>query len=110
MRLNTSSTSQRLFFTLLVGAALFCQGRAQSSTAQSLIKGRVLDPDRAAIAGAQIVASARDRSTNSSALSNRTGEFSLALSPGEYTLTVIAEGFNASSQTLFIKARASESI
>ncbi len=70
----------------------------------------MLDPNRAAIAGAQIIASPRNRSASSSALSNRTGEFSLALSPGEYTLTVTAEGFNAASQTLAIKPGASESM
>ncbi len=110
MLFNISSTSQRLVFAVLVGAAMFCQGRAQSASPQSLIRGRVLDPNRAAIAGAQIIASPRNRSASSSALSNRTGEFSLALSPGEYTLTVTAEGFNAASQTLAIKPGASESM
>src|SRR6266542_1420000 len=108
MLFNISSTSQRLVFAVLVGAAMFCQGRAQSASPQSLIRGRVLDPNRAAIAGAQIIASPRNRSASSSALSNRTGEFSLALSPGEYTLTVTAEGFNAASQTLAIKPGASD--
>src|SRR6266478_1359356 len=78
MRVNISAALQRLVFAVLVGAAIFCQARAQSATPQSLIMGRVLDPDRAAIAGAQIVASPRNRSPSSSALSNRTGEFSLA--------------------------------
>jgi len=110
MLFHISSTSQRLVFAVLVGAAMFCQGRAQSASPQSLIRGRVLDPNRAAIAGAQIIASPRNRSASSSALSNRTGEFSLALSPGEYTLTVTAEGFNAASQTLAIKPGASESM
>ncbi len=110
MLFHISSTSQRLVFAVLVGAAMFCQGRAQSAIPQSLIRGRVLDLDRAAIAGAQIIASPRNRSASSSALSNRTGEFSLALSPGEYTLTVTAEGFNAASQTLAIKPGASESM
>src|SRR6266498_524488 len=110
MLFNISSTSQRLVFAVLVGAAMFCQGRAQSASPQSLIRGRVLDLDRAAIAGAQIIASPRNRSASSSALSNSTGEFSLALSPGEYTLTVTAEGFNAASQTLAIKPGASESM
>jgi catecholate siderophore receptor len=58
--------------------------------------GRVLDAAGAPIEGAQIVANP----SNTSATSNKTGDFSLTLDPGAYTLKVAKEGFAGTSQTV----------
>jgi catecholate siderophore receptor len=60
----------------------------------------VLDPNRAAVAGARIVAEAKGRSANFSAVTDQNGEFSLALELGEYVLRVEASGFAESAQTV----------
>src|SRR4051794_18239032 len=62
------------------------------------IRGRVLDPARAPIGGAKITALHDGRSAVT--VSDRAGEFSLALDSGAYTLTVSASGFRDASKTI----------
>src|SRR6266436_5912099 len=95
-----------LFLFLIAFGALLCQ--AQISAKPSLIRGKVLDSNRAAIAGSRI--NARGSRSVFSAVTDSTGEFSLALAPGDYTLTVTAEGFAPSSRAVKIKPGASESL
>jgi catecholate siderophore receptor len=90
---------------LLAGVVL-CQ--AQAPIDRSSIHGKVMDPNRAAIAGARI--NAQGSHANFPAVSDANGDFSLALPPGEYTFTVIAEGFAASSRIVKIKPKTSESL
>jgi catecholate siderophore receptor len=66
---------------------------------QSQLRGKVLDPNRAAIEGVKITASKNGR-PDASTLSNDKGEFSLLLEPGEYTLKVSAAGFADASMTI----------
>lgn len=102
---------RRLLFNLrgllLIAAVVFCQ--AQVASAQSSIGGRVLDPNRAAIAGAKVTAESSGR-TVGSASTDRNGEFSLALEPGEYTLRVAADGFVNGSQPVDLNESHSESL
>lgn len=72
---------------------------AQVSTSKTLLRGKVLDPNRAAIPGADIWASAAGL-PSSSAVTDRNGEFSLMLEPGEYQLRANAEGFSEVSVKL----------
>ncbi|HLM24617.1 MAG TPA: TonB-dependent siderophore receptor [Pyrinomonadaceae bacterium] len=64
-----------------------------------LLFGKVVDPNRAAIAGADISASATGL-PSSSAVTDRNGEFSLMLEPGEYNVRVKADGFSESIQAI----------
>jgi catecholate siderophore receptor len=96
----------KLSFVCLVAGTPLCQ--AQAPFDRSSIHGKVLDPNRAAIAGARI--EARGSRANSQAVSDANGRFSLALAPGEYIFTVVAEGFAASSRTVKVKPAASESL
>ena len=58
------------------------------------LRGRVVDPVRAAIVGARVSAVAEGGTTPAaSAVSDEKGEFTLALVPGPYTITVSSEGF-----------------
>ena len=88
----------RLFHLLLLLTVATIACHAQSPEVQSL-RGRVLDPNRAAVAGAVITAQSRGRAL-SSAVSDGKGEFSLKLEPSEYSLKVTAEGFEDALQTI----------
>jgi catecholate siderophore receptor len=65
---------------------------AEGLVTLSQLRGKVLDPNRSALGGVKITASKEGRS-DSTAVTNADGEFSLLLEPGEYTLKVSAEGF-----------------
>ena len=88
-----------LMFTLLV-PGLLCQ--AQVAPAQPVFGGKVLDPNRAVVTGAQVVMEAKGRSSVVTAVTDQNGDFSLALEPGEYTLKVIAPGFAEASQAVVV--------
>jgi catecholate siderophore receptor len=68
--------------------------------AQSVLRGRALDPNRAVVVGAGVVVEARGSAESVSTVSDQNGEFSLTLAPGEYTLKITAAGFAESSRTL----------
>ncbi|MGA9769987.1 MAG: TonB-dependent siderophore receptor [Blastocatellia bacterium] len=67
-----------------------------------MLRGKVLDPARAPIAGAHITATPDGSSSGFSVVSDQFGEFSLPLKAGNYTLKVNAQGFEESSQTVTI--------
>jgi catecholate siderophore receptor len=75
---------------------------------QSQLRGRVLDPNHAAIAGVKVTAARNGRDVSTTAVSNASGEFSLLLEPGEYTLTCSAEGFAEASLVIRSKPTAFE--
>jgi catecholate siderophore receptor len=81
-----------LFCSLLIAAGPLGTVRGNETAPRSQLRGRVLDPNRAVIAGAQVSA-LRKGALASSAQTNLNGEFSLALEPGEYTLQISAAGF-----------------
>ncbi|MEP6742140.1 MAG: TonB-dependent siderophore receptor [bacterium] len=89
-----------LFFKLscLILIAVTLHGTAQAGeiVTQSQLRGRVFDPNGAAIAGVKITAS-RNSQDVSTTVTSAGGEFSLLLEPGEYTLKFSAEGFAEAS-------------
>jgi catecholate siderophore receptor len=95
-RSTTSSRPLQLFLFLL----LACTLPVRAQTAQPSIRGKVLDQNRAAVADARVIAEAVGRPGSVSATTDRNGEFSLAIEPGEYTLKVIAYGFSETSQRI----------
>ena len=72
----------------------------QGGPPQSSLRGRVLDPNRAVVAGAQVFAEAKGRPPGVTAVTDQNGEFSLALEPGEYSVRVSAPGFAEASQAV----------
>jgi catecholate siderophore receptor len=82
----------RLSCLLLFAAAIHIPAQAGETFTQSQLRGRVLDPARAAVAGVKITASRSGR-PDATAYTNASGEFSLLLEPGEYSLNFFAEGF-----------------
>src|ERR1041384_7697527 len=82
-----------LFWALLIPAVL---GQTPNKT---VVRGKVVDPNHAGIPGADIWASGNGL-PSSSAVTDRNGEFSLTLEPGEYQVRVMAEGFSETTETV----------
>src|SRR6185295_19353569 len=76
--------------TLMVSSSL-AQG------VQSKITGKVVDPNHAAVRGADVLIDTEGRARAGTATTNEGGEFSVALAPGKYLLHVTASGFAESS-------------
>jgi catecholate siderophore receptor len=74
---------------------------ADAPEARFVLHGQVLDPTRAPVAAARVAADSSDGGPSpATALTDASGQFTLALPPGTYTLTVKAPGFLDLSQTL----------
>ena len=95
-----------LFVLFLAVGALLCQ--AQAPAKPPIIRGKILDSNRAAIAGSRI--EVRGWDTVFSTATDSSGDFSLALVPGDYNFTVSAAGFAAASRRVTIKPAASQSL
>jgi len=89
---------------LLASASLLVQGETPSGLTE--VRGTVVDPNHAAIAGASVkIVSATGAS---SLVTNGSGQFSVNLKPGDYTLELAADGFGGASQRISIRAGKSE--
>ncbi len=91
---------------VLLAGALLCQ--AQVGTIQ--LRGRVLDQNHAAVAGAKVTVVAEGQATAYSAITDQNGEFSLTLEPAEYTVKISANGFSEFSQAFNIRQNNSDSL
>ena len=107
--LRSASSERCLGFFLLVLLTVAPVTHAQIS-AQSAIRGRVIDPNRAAVVGASVVAESKGRATRLSATTDERGEFSIPLPSGEYILTVIGSGFSEAAQTVLVNQNGSPSL
>ena len=94
-----SRYSLRSLLLLGLSAILTIQALAQAPNDKTLLKGKVLDPNRAAIQGADIWIS-KAGLPSSTAVTDRNGEFSVALVPGEYQVRIAAEGFTETTETV----------
>src|SRR5678815_2242512 len=61
---------------------------AFAQTTESSLSGRVLDPSDAAVVGAQIIAIPEGSATGLQTTSDQTGQFTMKLAPGKYTVRV----------------------
>ncbi len=93
-----------LILSLTISGFLFSEGFAQTPPQKILLQGKVLDPNRAAIPGAEIWVVAKGVPFFST-VADRNGEFSLTLEPGEYQLRAISEGFAEVSTTVNLVSR-----
>jgi catecholate siderophore receptor len=91
--------SLRSLILLGLSAILTVQVLAQAPNDKTILKGKVLDPNRASIEGADVWIS-KPGLPSSTAVTDRNGEFSLALAPGEYQVRIAAEGFSESTETV----------
>lgn len=74
--------------------------RAEEVAARTSLKGRVLDPNRAALPGAKVAAMANGTAAKASAVTDQNGEFLLIVEPGDYTLRITVDGFSEASQSI----------
>ncbi|HKO60207.1 MAG TPA: TonB-dependent siderophore receptor [Pyrinomonadaceae bacterium] len=79
-----------LFLQVMVSAVLSVQAGEPAVFAE--LRGRTLDPNRAAVVNARVVVT-RSGVEVASAVTNVEGDFSLSLEPGEYLLKISAPGF-----------------
>lgn len=100
-----SSRVFRLFCISLVAGVCLCQLQAQSP--QPMLRGKVLDPAGAPIAGAKITLTSAGGAGPVTTVTNQAGEFSSSLQPGGYTLKIEAQGFLGYSRSTTIKETAS---
>jgi len=97
---TSSSRIFRLLYPILIIGVFLCQIQAQ--TPKPLLRGKVLDPTRGLIAGAQITAVPDGRTSGPSTVSDQSGEFALTLEPGNYTLKISMTGFLETSQRVSV--------
>jgi len=94
------SISHRIFLIVLCSAIFIIPAFAQPGiTRKILLRGKVVDPNRAAIPGADVWTSGNGL-PSASATTDRNGEFSVMVQPGEYQVRVAAEGFSEVTQTV----------
>src|SRR6476659_2124431 len=80
---------------LLTSLSFYCVGQTRPK-----LKGKVLDQNREAIRGAQVIVAPDDSGSPSSTVTNETGEFSIEVSAQNCRLTVIADGFATRTETI----------
>ncbi|HEY2963009.1 MAG TPA: TonB-dependent siderophore receptor [Pyrinomonadaceae bacterium] len=93
----------RASLTLLALISLSAIVTAQSLPKRTLLTGRVLDPNRAAIPGADVWISGEGL-PSSAVVTDRNGEFSLMLPPGQYQVRAMAEGFAELTENVSVTA------
>lgn len=76
---------------------------AMTQTDRHLLRGRVLDRNRAAIPGATVSVNTPGL-PSSTTTSNQLGEYSFSLPPGDYQITASADGFADTSEALKLGA------
>src|SRR5262245_33043056 len=89
-----------LLCTALIGLPFSPLHAADRSSDPFTLHGHVFDPSRGCIAGARIDAAPQGTGAARSTTSDQAGEFTLVLQPGDYTVTVVAAGFNATAQSV----------
>ena len=112
VKIRTSSTVTakigRLVASCLLLASASLMIQAETPAGYTEIRGRVLDPDRAAIVGAWVKVTSS--TTVNSVVTNSNGQFAVNLRPGDYTLEFAAEGFAVASQRISVSSAKSESL
>lgn len=89
----------RVFLCCLLGALLAVATATAQVGGSGTIQGTVTDPSGAVVAGATVTAANVETGVQTSRKTTEAGFFVLApLQPGEYTVTVKAEGFQTLTQ------------
>ena len=70
---------------------------------QCKLKGKVVDQNGGAIVGAQVVVTGKG-AFSASTVTDRTGEFSLQVTPGNYSISAAGKGFTDASQAAIVRS------
>jgi catecholate siderophore receptor len=92
-----------VLFSLIILAISSAIGQ----TPQRVLRGRVLDPNRAAIPGASVTVNAPGL-PSSTTITNQLGEYSFTLIPGNYQITATADGFADITQSVQLGGTSTE--
>jgi catecholate siderophore receptor len=87
------SSRQALRLCCLLSVFFLASSSSFAQQTEPLVKGKVLDPNHAAVSGAEILAIADSNGLKRTASTNQNGEFAVALVTGKYHLRVTAPGF-----------------
>lgn len=90
-----ASPLYKLFALLLVAGTVICQ--AQVAATETSLRGVVVDPNHASVAGARVEVQRKGSAGRYSAITDQNGNFSLLLEPGEYVVKAAAQGFQEGS-------------
>ena len=94
------SSMHKGFFFVFSFCFLLSIPDAKAQTGTASVHGTVLDKSHAAVAGARVTLVNTERGLQRDVVTPTTGEFEfLALSPGNYSLTVEKQGFGKYEQT-----------
>jgi catecholate siderophore receptor len=78
---------------------------AAAQTVASPVAGQVTDPSGAPIAGAVVTVVSNGRTIDRPVVTDPRGEFQIALPPGRYSVTVVADGFREITRTVVAPLR-----
>jgi hypothetical protein len=96
-------TALTLAFSLPVAAFLFTAQTKAQSTVSGDIEGAVIDPTGAAIPGAKVTLKGDATGSINTATTNASGGYQFSfLKPGNYTITIAAQGFNETSSKVTV--------
>ncbi|HEU5254512.1 MAG TPA: TonB-dependent siderophore receptor [Vicinamibacterales bacterium] len=90
----------RLNLISVVALVLLVPAAASAQTA--VLRGRVVDPMRAAVAAARVIAVAAPGGSVMTSVSDAEGRFELHLEPGAYLLTISSPGFSEESRHITV--------
>ena len=97
--MSSAKAKPSLFINPILAILILIIIQSMAVNAQSMRRARVVDVNGAVVPGAQIVIN-KDGKTVTSTTSDRDGRFSLPADDGNYSLTVIADGFATATQTV----------
>ena len=89
----------RSSLAILFSLFLISTASAQDPNQKTILRGKVVDQNHAAIFGADVY-TARAGSRSNAAVTDRNGDFAISLEPGVYQLRVLAEGFSESTESV----------
>ena len=113
---STNRTPERYFpmwspqlmrLVVLFSLIILVISSAIAQNPQRVLRGRVLDPNRAAIPGASVSVNAPGL-PSSTTTTNQHGEYSFTLPPGNYQITATAEGFADVTESVQLGGTAAE--
>ena len=93
-----------LRLNLITVVALVLFGSATAFAQSAVVYGRVVDPMRAAVADARVVAVAAPGGAVTRSVSDVEGRFELRLEPGAYLVTISSPGFSEESRRITVAA------
>jgi hypothetical protein len=100
---NLCAGQARMFGLLLTFALLLGLSAASAQTITATVRGTVIDPAGAAVAGASVTARNVDTGVKTSTVSNQDGAYNIQFLPiGTYTVSATGAGFETSTVSPFV--------